>query len=148
MRVFNKIKVEAVMWNRIPHLKVIEGNETIMVITVGLMAEGKPIILCRDINYNVVTEFTFTDKLPSNYYMITEGLFTRMLLTDFTNPNIKLLGYKSILQNRESIKYILNITKVNNDEIILSLPRVKILFTMDLDKNLMLNFPLEMKNIG
>lgn len=135
------------MWNNIPHLEIKEGDKVVMVLTVGLMPEGKPVILCRDINPSLITKFVFTDKTPTNYYMITEGLFNRMLLTSFTNQNINLLGYQSILQNREHIKYILNITKINEDEIILNLPKVKVLFKMDLDKNLILNFPLEMKNV-
>lgn len=147
MRVFNKVKVEAVLWNNIPHLEIKEDNISVMVLTVGLMPEGKPVILCRDINSNLITKFVFDDKTPTNYYMITEGLFNRMLLTSFTNPNINLLGYQSVLQNREHIKYILNIDKISEDEIILNLPRVKVLFKMDVDKDLILNLPLEMKNV-
>lgn len=147
MRVFNNLQYKAVRWKGVPHIEILEDGKHLLYFTVGLMAESKPIILCKAVDNNKVLHSYYPNGEPSDYYMIKDGTLHSLIFTQFHNRNIDSLGYFAVLQNRENIKYMLNISKDDEDNIIVKLPKVNIKFTMNFSEGLLINYPVKVEKL-
>lgn len=147
MRVFSNLEYKAVRWKGVPHIEILEDGKHLLYFTVGLMAEGKPIILCKAVDEDKTLHSCYPNGEPSDYYMVKEGTLHSLIFTQFHNRNIDSLGYFAVLQNRENIKYMLNISKENENSIIIKLPKVSIRFIMDTSDSLLINYPIKVEKL-
>lgn len=147
MRVFSNLEYKAVRWKGVPHIEILEDGKHLLYFTVGLMAEGKPIILCKAVDKDKTLHSCYPNGEPSDYYMVKEGTLHSLIFTQFHNRNIDSLGYFAVLQNRENIKYMLNISKENENSIIIKLPKVSIRFIMNTSDSLLINYPIKVEKL-
>lgn len=147
MRVFSNLEYKAVRWKGVPHIEILEDGKHLLYFTVGLMVEDKPIILCKAVDEDKILHSCYPNGEPSDYYMIKEGTLHSLVFTQFHNKNIDSLGYFAVLQNRENIKYMLNISKEDENNIIIKLPRVSIRFIMNTSDSLLIRYPIKVEKL-
>ena len=147
MRVFSNLEYKAVRWKGVPHIEILEDGKHLLYFTVGLMTEDKPIILCKAVDEDKILHSCYPNGEPSDYYMIKEGTLHSLVFTQFHNKNIDSLGYFAVLQNRENIKYMLNISKEDENNIIIKLPRVSIRFIMNTSDSLLIRYPIKVEKL-
>lgn len=147
MRVFSNLEYKAVRWKGVPHIEILEDGKHLLYLTVGLMAEDKPIILCKAVDEDKILHSCYPNGEPSDYYMIKDGTLHSLVFTQFHNKNIDSLGYFAVLQNRENIKYMLNISKEDENNIIIKLPRVSIRFIMNTSDSLLIRYPIKVEKL-